>query len=430
MPTQRDVDPVSGLPLYDASEAPGLAPRTAAVLVVEVDGHALTTHVVGEEAADALLLDAADRVVRAGVSLHGEVRRLRGPHFAVFVPAADEHVLHDVASHLALVNDRPAVTDTGALTVGIAVAPRDGADVPSLIRAAMIAVAHGKCERPGTAVFYEPEMAEEARERFAIGRALRTAIDKREIDLAYQPQLDIATGAVVGVEVLARWTDGELGSIPPASFIKIADQLGMSRALDRLIFEKATEQLRAWDERGVWVPQMSINVSPDTLRATGIAEWAARTLVGRGIGTERLTVELIESRLLEADTGLQSLRELRELGIKVSLDDFGTGYASFSQLVTLPIDELKIDRGFLADNADSAASLAVISAIARVGQTLGLTVVAEGIERQEQHDMLRVLDCPVGQGYLYSRPLPADELVRWLADRQARHTAPVAAPTV
>jgi len=294
----------------------------------------------------------------------------------------------------------------------------------------MVAVAHGRAEHPGTAVFYEQSMADEARERFSVGRALRIAIDRREIELVYQPQLDLATGAVVGVEVLARWTDAECGPISPTRFVRIADELGMTSALDRLVFDKATEQLRRWDEAGVWVPRMSINVSPDTLRSARIPDAAVALLARRGLGPERITVELIESRLLEADIGLQTLRRLRELGVKVSLDDFGTGYASFSQVVTLPIDELKIDRGFLADTADSAASLAVIAAITRVGQTLGLTVVAEGIERLEQHEMLRALACPVGQGYLYSPPLPADELVRWLARREGGYANQHARPTV
>ncbi|SFB91542.1 EAL domain, c-di-GMP-specific phosphodiesterase class I (or its enzymatically inactive variant) [Nocardioides terrae] len=430
MVPQHGIDPTTGLPHYEAAEAASLGPRTAAVLVVEVDGHAITTHVVGPEAGEALLVDAAERVVRAAEALGGEVRRLGDPHFVVFAPTADDAVIHDVASHLALVNDRPAALDAGALTVGIAVAPRDGTDVPTLVRAGMVAVAHGRVEHPGTAVFYEQAMADGARERFSVGRALRMAIDRREIELVYQPQLDLVTGAVVGVEVLARWTDAECGVISPTRFVKIADELGMTSALDRLVFDKATEQLRKWDDAGVWVPRMSINVSPDTLRSARIPDAAVGLLVRRGIGPERITVELIESRLLEADIGLQSLRRLRELGVKVSLDDFGTGYASFSQVVTLPIDELKIDRGFLADTADSAASLAVIAAITRVGQTLGLTVVAEGIERIEQHEMLRALACPIGQGYLYSPPLPADELVRWLARREALHTNPQARPTV
>jgi predicted signal transduction protein with EAL and GGDEF domain len=418
------VDPVTGLAHYHPSEASRLALKTAAVLVVEVDDHLMTTHVVGAEAGEELLLDAAGRVRRAADALGGEVRRLGPSHFVLFAPTLRESVIRDVASHLALVNDRPAVSGTGALTVGIAVPPSGGTEVPDLIRSGMVAVARGRLEHPGTAVFFEQEMADEVQERFSVGRALRVAIDRREIDLVYQPQIDLATGAVVGVEVLARWAGGERGPISPARFVKIADDLGMTRALDRLIFDKATEQLRAWDQAGVWVPRMSINVSPDTLRADNVPEAAVAILVHRGIGPERISVELIESRLLEADAGLQSLRRLRELGVKVSLDDFGTGYASFSQVVTLPIDELKIDRGFLADTADSAASLAVIAAITRVGETLGLTVVAEGIERTDQHEMLRALGCPVGQGYLYARPMPADELVEWLAEREQAHGAP------
>ena len=417
MVTQQDVDPITGLLHYQAVEATILGRRTAAVLVVEVDGYLMTSQVVGLAAGEVLLLEAATRVRAAAAALHGQVRRLSGPHFLVLVPVADECRIHDVASHLALVHDRPAAGDAGALTVGVAVAPRDGVDLPSLIRAGMIAVAHGKREHPGTAVFYEPEMSVEARDRFSIGRALRAAIDRREITLAYQPQIELATGAVVGVEVLARWVDGVRGPIPPARFVRIADQLGLARALDRVVFEKAVAQLRAWDDACVSIPRLSINASPDTLRAELVCDRALAVLHAYGVSPERVTVELIESRLLEADGGVATLRRLREQGIRVSLDDFGTGYASFSQLVTLPIDELKIDRSFLADADDPATSAAVIAAIIRFGHILGLDVVAEGIERPDQHEMLRHMGCRVGQGYLYAHPLTADELVVWLARR-------------
>ena len=415
---ERDVDPVTGLSHYEPADAAILGRFTAAVLVVEVDGFVMTSHVVGVEAGEELLVEAAERVRQAAEVLNGRVRRLSGPHFVVLVPIADESAIHDAASHLALVHDRPASTDAGALTVGVAVAPRDGADVPSLIRAAMVAVSHGKRDHPGTAVFFEPEMAEDARDRFTVGRSLRTAIDKREISLVYQPQLDLVTGAVVGVEVLARWVDGSRGPVSPARFVKIADQLGMGRALDRLVFEKAIEQLHAWDLAGLHVPRMSINASPDTLRAAHIPAWVDEIMLRYDIAPRRITVELIESRLLEADVGLATLRRLRDLGLRVSLDDFGTGYASFSQLVTLPIDELKIDRSFLSDSDDPVTSGAVVAAIVRVGQTLGLDVVAEGIERVDQQQLLRTLRCPVGQGYLYSAPLTAEQLVAWLS-RQA-----------
>jgi len=385
--------------------------------VVEVDTYQMASHVVGVEAGEVVLAEAAERVRRAAAALNGRVRRLSGPHILVLVPVADESELQDVASRLALVNDRPASTDAGALTVGIALSPQHGADVPALIRAGMVAVAHAKREHPGTAAFYEPEMAEEASDRFTIGRGLRGAIDRREITLVYQPQLDLVTGAVVGVEVLARWTDGARGPVSPARFVKVADELGLARALDGLVFQMAVEQLRRWDDAGLHVPRISVNVSADTLRAGRVPDAAIDTMRRHGIEPGRITVELIESRMLDADAGLKTLRRLRDLGLRVSLDDFGTGYASFSQLVTLPIDELKIDRSFLSDSDDPVTSGAVVAAIVRVGQTLGLDIVAEGIERTDQQELLQRLHCPVGQGYLYSRPLTADELVAWVVTR-------------
>jgi c-di-GMP-specific phosphodiesterase len=415
----RDLDPVTGLVQYEPVDATVLGPFTAAVLAVEVDNYLMATHVIGVEAGELVLAEAAERVRQAAAALDGRVRRLAGAHLLVMVPVADESELQDVASRLALVADRPPSTEAGALTVGIAMSPQHGTDVPTLIRAAMVAVAHARREHPGTAAFYEPEMAEEASDRFTIGRALRGAIDRREIGLVYQPQLDLVTGAVVGVEVLARWTDGARGPVSPARFVKVADELGLARALDRLIFEKAVEQLRHWDDAGLHIPRISVNLSPETLRGRQVPAAVVGLIRRHGIEPRRITIELIESRMLEADAGLDALRRLRELGLRVSLDDFGTGYASFSQLVTLPIDELKIDRSFLSDSEDPVTSGAVVAAIVRVGQTLGLDIVAEGIERLDQQELLRRLRCPVGQGYLYSRPLTADELVAWLTARRA-----------
>jgi c-di-GMP-specific phosphodiesterase len=392
-------------------------------MVVEVDNYLMASHVVGVEAGEVVLAEAADRVRRAAELLGGRVRRLSGPHLLVLVPVADVSELQDAASRLALVNDRPASSDAGALTVGIAIAPQHGADIPALIRSGMVAVAHARRVHPGTAAVFEPEMAEEASDRFTIGRSLRGAIDRREISLVYQPQLDLVTGAVVGVEVLARWTDGVLGPVSPARFVKVADELGLARALDGLVFEKAVEQLRQWDETGLHIPRISVNVSADTLRAGRVPDAAVGTMRRHGIEPGRITVELIESRMLEGDAGVQALRRLRDLGLRVSLDDFGTGYASFSQLVTLPIDELKIDRSFLSDSDDPVTSGAVVAAIVRVGQTLGLDIVAEGIERLDQQELVSRLRCPVGQGYLYSRPLTADELVTWLTTRAAAAAA-------
>lgn len=421
----RAVDPVTGLVQYEPVDATTLGRFTAAALVVEVDDYLMASHVVGVEAGELVLAEAAERVVQAATALNGRVRRLSGPHLLVLAPVGDESELQDVASRLALVNDRPASSDAGALTVGIAIAPQHGADVPELIRAAMVAVAHARREHPGSSAIYEPEMAEEASDRFTVGRALRGAIDRREIGLVYQPQLDLVTGAVVGVEVLARWTDGARGPVSPARFVKVADELGLARALDRLVFQKAVEQLRHWDDIGLHIPRISVNVSADTLRAGRAPDAAIEMMRRLDIDPGRITIELIESRMLDAESGLQALRRLRDLGLRVSLDDFGTGYASFSQLMTLPIDELKIDRSFLSDSDDPVTSGAVVAAIVRVGQTLGLDIVAEGIERADQQELLQRLRCPLGQGYLYSRPLTAEQLVAWLATRPE---APVVPP--
>lgn len=415
----RAVDPVTGVPFYERSEE-GQSWFTSAALVIEVDNYLATTQVVGFEAGDLLLLEAAERIDAEIEGLDARVRRLQGPHFLVLVSADSVADVRELGDRLAYTVDRQPTGlagQRGGLTVGVALAARDGSDVTTLIRSAMTAAAYAKRDQPGTAVFFEPDMAEDARDRLALSRALRNAIEQREITLVYQPQVRVCDGVLAGVEVLARWTEPERGPIPPGRFVRLAEQMGMSRSFDRMILDMALEQLRAWDDAGVRIPRISVNAMAETVSSGTISDNAPALLARHGVEPERLTIELLENRLLDEERGAAMLHRIRDLGVRVSLDDFGTGYSSFGQLVSLPVDELKIDRTFLVDHGGSGVDVTVIGSMIQVGKALGLDVIAEGIETVEQRDRISDLDCPVGQGRFFAPPMPADELARWVAAR-------------
>lgn len=414
----REVDPVTGLLRYDSRHddaAIGGELRWAA-LVIEVDTH-LAASAFDPTAADVLFAQAGERVSAAAASYGGIARRLHGPQFVLLVAGLEEaalsvlaSTLHDsptqVASQVASVAPAGAPLGQGRLAAGVAVALPGHGDVAALIRSAGSATAQAKRLGTETPVFFHDRLAEEARERLAVGRALRSAIDEREIDLAYQPQVDLTDGSLLGVEVLARWHDPVYGPIAPDRFVSIAAEMGLSGQLDRLIFEKAFAQLAAWDAAGVTVPRICVNITPQTI-AEGRPLSLPRMLATYGIRSERVTAEITESRVLDGTLGSEAVQRIRDLGMQVALDDFGSGQSSFSQLVSLPVTGVKIDRSLLSDHDADAA---VLGAIIQAGTALGLAVTAVGIETAAQHDLLVRLGCVVGQGYLYSRPLSADEL--------------------
>lgn len=407
----RVIDPVTGLPFYDPEDDHCLerfAPAGWAVLVVEVRDYLTSAGVDGAEAGDMLMVASADRVLSVTSPYQAVVRRLRGPSFLVLVAESDEETVHALAERLVRSAGRHASLP-GGLVVGGALSPRDGIQVATVTRAATTAATYAKRRRLGGVAFFHDRMIEEARDRLAIGRALRIAIDRREITLAFQPQLDLGDGSLAGVEVLARWHDLVLGDIGPAKFVRIAEELGLSRQLDRLVVERSLAQLRAWDDAGVPVPRISINIAPASLVGRGLD--IADLIETYGVAPHRVVLEVTESRLLDEVEGAAAVRAFRDLGLRVSLDNVGTGCSSFGQLVTLPVDELKIDRSLLAPDAEQAA---VVGAIVKVGAALGLGVVAEGIETPAQLELVRSLGCSCGQGFLLGHPLDAAELGGWL----------------
>jgi len=416
----REREPVTGLPRYlperDDRYVAATGELPGSVVVVEVADH-VTASAIAPGVADRLVADAAARVVAVGSSYGAVVRRLDGPRLLLLLPGLEEPALVALAALLhdaELIGRMPSVAlhDPAVpprLVAGVAIADGETLDVTTLVREATTAAAQGKRQGSTTPLVFHDGLPGEARERLVVGRALRTAIDARSIDVVYQPQVDLVDGSLLGVEVLARWHDPVLGAIGPDRFVQVADEIGMSWQLDRLIFEKAFDQLGAWDAAGVEVPRIFLNVAAQNIadgRRVGLSE----LLAAHRISPERIAIEIVYDGRFDADRGRAAVAHCRELGVLCTLDHFGVGGASFGQLTDLPVTGLKIDRSLLTEHAGQA----VLAAIIQAGTSLGLAVGAVGIETTAQRDRLRELGCVAGQGYLYAAPLTPDELVDWL----------------
>ncbi|MCU1674632.1 MAG: putative Diguanylate cyclase/phosphodiesterase, partial [Frankiales bacterium] len=275
----------------------------------------------------------------------------------------------------------------------------------------------------GGPVVWAPAYEITGQRRLAVVTALREALATGAIGLAYQPKIDAASGATTGVEALARWTHPALGPIAPDEFIPLAEASGLMGPLTSGVLRQALTACRGWQRRARNVG-VAVNVSADTVLDPAFVTEVAAILTAVGVEPGLLTLELTEG-VVVADPALAAVRlgELRGLGVKVSVDDFGTGYSSLTYLKGLPVDEVKIDKGFVDQLVADPADRAVVRGVVDIAHTLGLKVVAEGVEDQDQHDLLRALGVDEIQGYLHARPMPAIEASQWLRRRETSNRA-------
>jgi EAL domain-containing protein (putative c-di-GMP-specific phosphodiesterase class I) len=253
-------------------------------------------------------------------------------------------------------------------------------------------------------------------------RDLRTAVPEGQLRLVYQPQVDLRTGRIRKVEALARWQHPHRGLVAPDEFIPVAESAGIIEGIDDWALHAACEQLQAWDAAGLPALRVAVNVSARRLSRGDVAETILASAGAAGVEPARLEIEITETGAVScAKRAAVTLRDVRALGVSIAIDDFGMGHSSFSRLQTLPVDRLKIDRSFVRTLTPVTAQGSIAGAMVALGASLGLDVVAEGIETQDQLEALRALGCPTGQGYLLGRPLPADDLLNLVgSDRLAR----------
>ncbi len=412
-------DPLTGLgnrrALALASErllADAHEQRPLALLLLDLDRFKDVNDTFGHHVGDRVLQQAGERL-RAGLPGDALVARLGGDEFAVLLPVADRPEAQRVAEQVrALLHDTQFVVDERVMSLeaslGLALGPHDALEAAELLQRADVAMYQAKQRGTGWAA-YQAASDPNSPRRLALLTALKEALDARALRLLYQPTVDLADGRVTGVEALLRWRDPVLGDVSPGEFIPLAEQTGLVRDLTRLVLDEVLGQARAWLDAGVRVP-VAVNLSARNLHEDDLVEHVAALLHRHGVPAELLTLELTESAVVQDQALARAvLNRLVALGVGIALDDFGTGYSSMTSLLELPLTTLKIDRSFVA--GDSVGASAVVDASVYLAVSLGLVVVGEGVETVEQLVELRRVGCPVGQGYLFSRPLPAEQVL-------------------
>ncbi|MFC0239638.1 sensor domain-containing protein [Rhodopseudomonas telluris] len=412
-------DALTGLPnrtaflksLSQMIEACDVASDEFAVLTVDLDGLAEINDVFGHAIGDKLLIEVARRIESA--SRGGIVARLSGDEFGLLIdgpqPSMGYELAERVARELANGFEIDGKTVRTGVTTGIALFPRDGKDAASLLANAGAALFRAKARARGTISVFAPEMDMQIRDRRALHQDLSGAIRNGELSLYYQPQASssklVAETNIVGFEALARWCHPIRGFVPPSEFIPLAEESGLIVEIGEWILREACRQAAAWPKP----LQIAVNLSPAQFLNSDLVSFVHRVLIETGLQPGRLELEITEGVLIEDfERGLSLLRRLKALGVRISMDDFGSGYSSLTYLQAFPFDKIKIDRAFIMNLGRNVQSAAIVRAVIGLGHGLGVSLVAEGVETQEQLDFLVEEGCDAMQGYLIGRPAPID----------------------
>ncbi|MGE5027472.1 MAG: putative bifunctional diguanylate cyclase/phosphodiesterase [Betaproteobacteria bacterium] len=388
-----------------------------AVMLLDIDNFKSINDTLGHDLGDQLLQETSERLQHC-VLEDDTLARLGGDEFAIILEGLAEidevaqvaqKILDDFVRPFALSGHEIYVTPS----LGVTIYPLDGEDSESLIKNADTAMYRAKEHGRNNYRFYTADMNKLAVERFALEGKLRRALERGEFVLHYQPQVDIRSGRVVGVEALLRWNHPERGLVPPNEFIPLLEENHLIVSVGEWVLRTACAQSRAWQEAGLPPLRMGVNLSARQFRQENLVEMVEAILLETRISPKLLELELTEGMLMESTKATSAtLDRLKENGVQIAIDDFGTGYSSLSYLKRFPIDRLKIDRSFVRDVIADANDAAIVVAIISLGRSLGLNVIAEGVEAKDQLDFLDVQKCDEYQGYHFSRPLPAEEIAR------------------
>ncbi|MGH8554712.1 MAG: bifunctional diguanylate cyclase/phosphodiesterase [Gammaproteobacteria bacterium] len=387
-----------------------------AISFVDLDNFKVVNDTLGHPAGDQLLQIVTERLKRA-VREGDTVSRFGGDEFGILLediggPGQIAATMHRIASELG----RPCHIDGHEIfvtaSIGISLFPDDGEDVQALVKNADTAMYKAKDAGKNGYQFFTSIMNVEVFERLRTETHLRRGLEREEFSLVYQPVVSLPLGRLVGAEALLRWHSPDLGLVPNERFIGIAEQTGLIAPIGAWVLSRACRQAKAWIDTGAPIMRVAVNVSAQQFRSQDLPRVIRSTLDETGLCPEALEIELTESTLMQDPEGAaQTLRDISSLGVSISIDDFGTGYSSLAYLQRFNIDKLKIDRSFVRDIAQNADAAAIVSAIIALAHTLRMSVVAEGVETAEQLVYLRRQQCDAAQGYLFNRPVPADEIL-------------------
>jgi len=397
-----------------------MIPRTegmAAVLLVDLDDFKTVNDSLGHQAGDALLVEIAKRL-RSALRTGDTAARLGGDEFAVLVESCDgideveslARRIRELIGESIVIEDHELVVQS---SIGIATSAREGSTATSMLRDADVAMYAAKGRGGAGWAVYEPSMNELASQRLGLITDLHRAIEKDELSLAYQPIVDLPTGRIAGMEALLRWHHPERGMVSPLVFIALAEETGQIREIGAWVLDTATRQMAAWVDEisGLDDIRLAVNVSIRQFEDAGFSTLVADTLRRHGLDGRHLTLEVTEHALArDQDAVRTQMAGLKSLGVTLAIDDFGTGYSSLAYLANLPIDVVKIDRGFVEGLRHGHRDLRIAEMIVRIGESLQLTTVAEGVEDEAQQELLRELGCANAQGFYYSRPTSPDDM--------------------
>jgi diguanylate cyclase (GGDEF)-like protein len=408
-----------------------------AILFLDLDNFKRINDTMGHQAGDKLLKSLADRLSgslrETDVLAHpvrenaGElIARLAGDEFIILLPRTKgPGDAQKVARRILESLTEPFIVDKQELyistSIGIAMFPTDGDDGNELLKNADIAMYSAKKLGRNNYQYYSKEMNEEAIRKLRIENRLRRAVENNELELYFQPQMNLSTGRISGVESLLRWRDAELGQVSPEVFIPIAEEYGLIVPISKWVIHEACRQAREWQDTYRDPIMMSINISAVHFNGNDLENVIAKSLRDTGLDPQYLELELTETSILQdPDLAINTLIAFKQMGLKVSLDDFGTGYSSLSYLMKLPLDKLKIDKSFILTMKPDTRGASIVSAIIAMAHSLGLSVIAEGVEKEEHMQLLRQMGCDLLQGYYIARPMPASEFEEILVDNMKR----------
>lgn len=417
-------DPLTGLPnrllfnerVQHALERYKHRQGGGCVLFLDIDFFKDINESLGHSVGDEVIKSVADRLKSIGKGL--TVARLGGDEFALMCEDGNQAKRAASLAEAALGALRDPIRLAGSelfvnASIGISLFPDDGTQLDQIIRNADSALFKAKHSGRQTYAFYTQELTLQARQRVELGAALRQALELDELRLHYQPIIDLASGRVLGVESLVRWQHPGLGLVPPNVFIPVAEESGLIAAIDAWVLAHACRQMRAWQQAGIHLDFIAVNVSSRLFSRGELDQYVKDVLEETGLQPRYLELEVTESAVMDNPDNAQSLlHRLCSLGVRLSIDDFGTGYSSLLRLKNLPVHKLKIDQGFVAGLPQDDDDAAITRAVIALAHSLGLAVVAEGIETPEQAIFLRRHGCGLGQGYWFGRPVPA-ELLDW-----------------
>jgi diguanylate cyclase (GGDEF)-like protein/PAS domain S-box-containing protein len=427
---QAHYDELTGLPnrflsldrLYQLIYEAKRSGELIAVLFIDLDDFKKVNDSLGHETGDKLLIEAADRL-KLSVRACDTVGRLGGDEFIVLLPGfKDGSEAQPIAENLLnrfrnsfLIDNRELTLTT---SIGIAVYPDDGSNPSDILRNSDAAMYHAKEQGRNTYSFYTQAMNDSVARRLALEEQMHGSIDRGEFEVYFQPQLEISSGKIIGTEALLRWHNPALGTVSPYEFIAVAEQTGFIVSLGRFVIAEALSQTFKWQQEFGQFFRIAINLSPRQFRDTELIPYIKSTLQQWSIPGQSLELEITEGVLMSGHSSIDAaLSELNEMGVCIAMDDFGTGYSSLSYLRRYPFDILKIDKSFVEDITIDPADLELITAAIAMAHGLNLKVVAEGVETEDQLELLKKLECDYAQGYLFGKPVPAAEITKLLAHK-------------